>query len=74
MEVVLSSFKFEPVECFFVLVGLFVFALLVNSDKHSEILVINLETDCSVGQVLISHREFFDTYIECRRSVFSSWK
>ena len=49
-----------------------VFALFANSEKHSEIIVINLESDCSVGQVLISHREFSDTYVECRHSVFSS--
>ena len=40
--------------------------------EHSEIPVINLERDCSIGQVLISHWEFSDTYIECRHSVFSS--
>ena len=79
MEVVLFSFKFGPVEYFslsvwmgFCFVFVFVFALLANSEKHSEILVINLERDCSVGQVLISHRDFSDTYIEYRRSIFSS--
>ena len=43
MEIVLFSFNFELVECFF--------AVLADSEKHSEILVINLERDCSVSQV-----------------------
>ena len=62
MEVVLFSFRASRV----------FLALLVNSEKHSESLVINLETGCSVGQGLIAHREFSDTYTECRHSVFSS--
>ena len=45
MEVVLFSFNFELVQCFFALIG--------NSEKRSEILVINLEGDSRV--FLMSH-------------------
>ena len=75
MDVVLFAFNFELVECccFVCLFVVVVFALLVNSEKHSEILVINLDRDCSVSQVLIPHREFPDTDIECHHSVFHPW-
>ena len=52
-NVVIFSFKFELVECFF--------AHLVSSKKHSEILVTDLERDCSVDQALISYQKFSGT-------------
>ena len=47
-------------------------ALLANGEKHSEILVINLENDCSVGQVLISHESFPTHSLNVVTPIFSS--
>ena len=61
MEVVRFSLKCELVKCL---------VRLANRKKHSQLFSTDLERDC--GQALKPHREFSDTYIECRHSVFSS--